>query len=124
MNNWSRGQWWLTLKFSDSTWLAPTYVKGRQFISMAKGDLYLMAHITCCITGHSPTGIYYKWFKIKNTNLSCMCEEKVSSHKHIFTNCDCASNQYVHSPKTLVRLVSFLKKNLWTFSFTTLLGIG
>src|SRR5688572_28426005 len=111
MNDWSRGRWELKLKSSDGTWLVPTYFKGRQFISMVKGDSHLMAYITHCITSHGSPGIYYKWFKIKNANLSCMCRKKVSSHKHIFTDCNCVSNQYVDPPKTLARLVSFLKKN-------------
>ena len=93
---------------------------------MAENDPFMMAHIMHCLTNHTPTGEYHRWFFPDQPTHCPHCTDHIyHTRSHILASCGeyaspFTSTQMIYSDKNSARLKTLLKKNPTAFTFEDL----
>ena len=93
---------------------------------MAENDPFMMAHIMRCLTNHTPTGEYHRWFFPDQPTHCPHCTDHIyHTRSHILASCGkyaspFTSTQMIYSDKNSAHLKTLLKKNPTAFTFEDL----
>ena len=93
---------------------------------MAENDPFMMAHIMHCLTNHTPTGEYHRWFFPDQPTHCPHCTDHIyHTRSHILASCGkyaspFTSTQMIYSDKNSAHLKTLLKKNPTAFTFEDL----
>ena len=117
------GYSWLALKCKKKPIQPSIGPSTQHFImwEMAENDPFMMACIMHCLTNHTPTGEYHRWFFPDQPTHCPHCTDHIyHTRSHILASCGkyaspFTSTQMIYSDKNSAHLKTLLKKNPTAF---------
>ncbi len=121
-----RGKQWLEIKCNKKRFKPKIGSKSKTFfVDLIDNQMVDMSRLTRCITNHAPTGEFNARF-FPNKSVTCnFCESKIQTQAHILTECNYVSSfislpHFLRHPNNDKMLKSFLKDNIYAFTFDDL----